>query len=449
MKKLGLILILPFLIVNFLHAQTGAPLTNSTIIKMVKANLSDDLIIGEIDGAEVNFNLSTDSVNYLSGQHVSAEVLQAMKDASGTQTPVVTPPPVIPVPIETKILPAENNSVQNNPVRSNTETKEIPVQQKAVLVNDEPKQAAPSEEKNNTESSNNYLIEKSTTTVNSMSYVNPLNDLIQFYDNQFTSLMKRIQKWDKHVRESLENENQLMKTMGQIRQNLLDKKNANPNRFNSEITNLKAALSSYRTEHTLLKEKIRTYGKNLTEELLTLNKSTESSIETAFGEATKKVEKTDPDPSINNTDALITIPRQTFKGNLNIHVAPLITIPACFENEILLIRDTIALWTEKAQVIIRKDSILKIQLDPLTQKLAAYLQSPKENQKLNKLDIDALKKQCASITKDRKNLAKQMEKDSEQLSDNLNKLKEDVIAAIKERFMDAIENIDQTYQDKF
>jgi hypothetical protein len=100
MKKVVSVLVIALFVVNSLHAQTTETLTNSTIIKMVKAKLSDDLIIDQINSSKVNFNVSTDSVKFLSDKNVSNKVIQVMKTASGTlilpvETAISSPKPVI------------------------------------------------------------------------------------------------------------------------------------------------------------------------------------------------------------------------------------------------------------------------------------------------------------------------------------------------------------------
>ena len=56
-------------------------LTNAKVIDLVKSKLSDGLIIKLINRSEVDFNLSIDSMIYLSGQQVSSAVILAMKNA--------------------------------------------------------------------------------------------------------------------------------------------------------------------------------------------------------------------------------------------------------------------------------------------------------------------------------------------------------------------------------
>ena len=85
MKKIVSFLFLLFFAVAFAHAQTSEVLTNATIVKMVKAKLSDDIIIDEINNSKVNFDMSTEGLKELSAQNVSEPVIEAMKKAAGTQ----------------------------------------------------------------------------------------------------------------------------------------------------------------------------------------------------------------------------------------------------------------------------------------------------------------------------------------------------------------------------
>lgn len=66
--------------------QTVDILTNATIIDLVKTKLSDDLIINIINSSRVNFNVSVDSMIFLSNQNVSSAVIMAMKNAMKRKT---------------------------------------------------------------------------------------------------------------------------------------------------------------------------------------------------------------------------------------------------------------------------------------------------------------------------------------------------------------------------
>ncbi len=60
---------------------TADTLTNTRVIDMVKAELSDDLIIRVINSSPVNFDMSVDGMISLSNQKVSSAVIKAMKNA--------------------------------------------------------------------------------------------------------------------------------------------------------------------------------------------------------------------------------------------------------------------------------------------------------------------------------------------------------------------------------
>jgi len=61
-------------------------LTNSSIIELVKSELTDPLIISVIRRSKVNFNLGVDAIIELSGQGVSSDVILEMKQAMGRQS---------------------------------------------------------------------------------------------------------------------------------------------------------------------------------------------------------------------------------------------------------------------------------------------------------------------------------------------------------------------------
>jgi hypothetical protein len=65
--------------------KTSDILTNSGIIDMVRAKLSDQMIIGLISRSNVNFNLDVDSMVELSENGVSSEIIMEMKKAAKRQ----------------------------------------------------------------------------------------------------------------------------------------------------------------------------------------------------------------------------------------------------------------------------------------------------------------------------------------------------------------------------
>lgn len=447
MKKLVSVLVIALFVANYLYAQTTETLTNSTIIKMVKAKLSDDIIIDEINSSKVNFNVSIDSIKFLSNKNVSSRIIQAMKAVNSMQT---------------SIAPKESIT-QTNPVepeKPSLTQKETPVQPAIIQVNDTlkkptkeqlksetlPLQELP-EEKIKTESGNNNLIEKSTITVNAVSYVIPLEELMIFFDNEFSSLAGVIQGWDQQIRNSLEKGNQIKEKILQVEKELTDKKNADANGFTNEIILLKNKLSDHRESYKQFRNNMVTDGMKIAEELNDISTEMDKSIKNKFNSVSQLVRKTNPDPSIGeitNAKAII-ITKQKINDNIVNYVAPVTEMLFCYQNEIISLRDIIVLWNIKVMTINKKDSELSKQLEPLKKELINYQLNPKENKK----EISELKKQCTDIDKERKLLTRQMGTDSKELSGSLTQICKEVQSSVKERLSDIIENIKYSYQDNF
>jgi len=91
------------------------PLTNADVVKMVKAGLSEDLIIQRIKTAKTGFDLSTDQILKLKDASVPESIIKAMLASSAEPgisatpptpppTPAVTPEPIRPAPSQTEIM---------------------------------------------------------------------------------------------------------------------------------------------------------------------------------------------------------------------------------------------------------------------------------------------------------------------------------------------------------
>ena len=97
-------------------AQSSEILTNSKIIKLAKASLSDDIILDMIHSSKVTFNISADSLKLLLDNHVSQQVIEAMKTAQNLQQP----PAPKPVPVSE---PPTIKAVDNKPVKDSITVK--------------------------------------------------------------------------------------------------------------------------------------------------------------------------------------------------------------------------------------------------------------------------------------------------------------------------------------
>jgi len=467
MKKFVIVLVVTLLAVPYLHAQTAETLTNSTIIKMARAKLSEELIIDEINNSKVNFSVSADSLKVLSDEHISDRVIQAMK----AKTPVIpeqprdntvqsnppepklsTPPSETPVPAVNAML---KDTLKKHQVDSLTiSKKETAAPPVFVQVADTLKQIENQPLKPDSsvaeklpakkiipENQDNKLTDKSVITVNALSYVIPVEELMTFFDNEFYSLSVWIQKWDQQVRDTIEKGNQIKAMIVLTEQDLTAKKNVDTKAYTDEIIALKTKLSVYREKYKLLKKNMFKDGVNLTNAFKDFGNTLNSSVSNKYRLVSQMIRSVNPDPSLGGISKEISIPKQKADDGVISFVASATEILFFYQNQISSMRDMILLWNGKADEIIQKDSELSSQSEPLKKELANYKLNPKQYKK----EIAALKKQCTQIDKERKNLAKQMVCDSKELSSAINLNCKEIQASLKERFADIIENMKYLY----
>jgi hypothetical protein len=75
--------------------QIAVRLTNSDVVKMVKAGISESVIVREIQAAEPNFNTTPDALINLKHQHVPDSVLGAIVDSQTAKMAQPEPPPTV------------------------------------------------------------------------------------------------------------------------------------------------------------------------------------------------------------------------------------------------------------------------------------------------------------------------------------------------------------------
>lgn len=499
MKKFVSVIFILFFVINYLQAQPAEKLTNSTIIKMVKAKLSDDLIIGEINNSEVNFNVSPDSIKYLSAENVSSPVIGAMKAANDKQTPaapmeVITqanatePEKLIATDKESSLEPAtiqlndtvkqpkpdelltiqkdttqQDAVIQANDTIMKPETVQTPIRKEEASVQPEIVQLTDSVKQPNNEKlksetlpspeipkkdlkserGTDNLNKESASTVSAMSYISPITELILFFDQEITSMSGIIQGWDLRIRKSLESGKQIRDGISELEKELIQKKNANSKGFTPEINSLKANLSKQRESLKLWNTNMFMDGANITKELKSLSNKTNQSIDEKFSSVSRLVSAFDPDPTKVDNMKTIKLPNQKYKDNIVAYIAPAGEMLICYQNEILSLKDIILLRNEDVVAVNKKDSELSNQLEPLKKELINYQLTPKKY----KSEISGLKKQISLIEKDRKLLDKKMGNDSKELSKHLNQMCKEVQASVNERYSDIIENINYSYQD--
>lgn len=494
MKKLISVFVFALFAVNFVFAQTGEPITNGTIIKMVKGKLSDDLIIDEINSSKVNFDLSEDGLKTLKAGNVSDQVLQAMRTANDKQNPapatVTNEPAAIAAPAVKAVTQTESPAAaaaappsEIPAARPETDTinEDIAASDSATMtVTDEPVANAedsitpavaaegvtvtqPEEEAATgtlpskallvetaiAEDGRLVTIEKPALTIETISYVYHLADLVSYCNKEFDSFSTFIKNWDQKLRASMEKEQLNTEAISNLEKELTDLKNASAKPFSSEIIEKKKNLVALWEKHKTIKAEMVNEGKILAEELKKVSKDTESTVDAKFKEVSKNVKNAATDPSAGETAKAFDIPTQKFNNTVTGYFAPATMMLVCYQNEIISIQNTIDAWNKKAVARIQKDAELKSTLAPLQAELAQYNATSKQEQKVKKKEISALKKQCDAIEKERKQLVKQMNTDSDKLAEELIKMKTEFQGVVRERFTDITENIEHTYQDKF
>lgn len=473
MKKTILILLIPLFAINHLYAQSNEPLTNSTIIKMVKAKLSDEIIIDEINNSPVNFNMSLDSVNILTNQNVSPRVIQAMKIAFEKQTPTnpekVSTEGIIPTQEKPTIIP-EEISEQDVTLKGIDTLNQIPEQppvivqenitdQKPVVqVNEETKlpefalqkaEIQPAKglsiEISLTEKNAIISIERPASKIQTISYVSPLNELITFYDYEFITLLSTIESWNQRIMDSIAIGNRINMKILNIEKKLWDKKNADSKAYSTEILKLNQDLLYFRERNKQLKKNMIADGINISKEAKLISIEKDKSINTKFNEVSNLVKQYNPDPSGVENLKIAAITEQKYNGNLYNNISSLAEILIFYQNQIISIQELITIWNEKAKGSIQKDAEFSQQLEPLKKDLENLKIDPKKN----KVEISVIKKQITKIEKEKKQVANQMVKDSKELSQYLKLFCKDVQSTVKERFNDIVESINYSYQDKF
>ena len=442
MKTFTSVLLISLFAVNYLIAQPTEKLTNSIIVKMVKAKLSDDLIIGEINSSEVDFDLNDEAINQLKSENVSSLVLQAMTEASEKQTSSVTEesnPQPISVQPEKIVVPATEATVEKElslviePV-SSPEPPPTPVQ--TLPLPEEPQHEI------KFVTTVDQSDRDSTLSVESTGFVIPLRELILYFDQEFSSFSGSIQKWDQQIRNTIETGRQIKNGIREIDANLTDKKNANSKGFSTEIAGLKNQLLVEREKYQQFKRRMLAEGMSITKELKEIGSEMDRSIENKFSEVGNKVRSSDSDPSVEITKPL-TLTKQVIDTEMVNYIAPANEMLVFCQNEILSLKDIMLKWNEEVRTITMKDKELKVQLDPLNKEMINYQLDSKKNKK----EISVLKKQCSELEKERKGLDQQMGKKSKELSKYLDVICKEVQGAVKDRYADIINHIDYLYQD--
>jgi chromosome segregation ATPase len=272
-----------------------------------------------------------------------------------------------------------------------------------------------------------------------------MEELMKFFDNEFTTLEGTIKAWDSRIRISIEEGNKIKEKIKRLEKELTDKKNADSKGFTSEIITLKSNLAENREIYKQFENSMVSSGLRLIKEIEEFGSGLDRSIGDKFSEISQIVKKTDPDPSLSEFPKSITITKQTINSNVVDYIAPVAEMLFFYQNEIISIREIIGSWNEKVIAVNQKDRDLINKLEPLKKEVVNLQSDPKKNKK----NISALKDQISDIEKERKQLVEQMGNDSMELAKYLVQTGKEVQGSVKERITDIIENIKYLYQDSF
>lgn len=466
MKKSVPVLLILLLTVNYLQAQPTEKMTNSILLRMVQAKLSDELIIGEINSSAVNFNVSPDSISYLAARNVSSPVLQAMKAAQERQA---SPTPVESTAVEPEkpAIPERKPTIQPATVQA-SDSIQLPddeptaTPQKEALAqpeNTSPSTAAIPFKTNPSKSATEPAARKtakeitplrrveslknqSAFSVDAMGYTIPMTELMVFFDHEFNSLTSTIEGWDQQIRNSLDKGRQINQQLLDVGTQLSDKINANTNGFSNEIVVLKKQLSDQRISYKQYKTNLFTEGMTITKKLKDMGNELDRSIGAKFAAVGNVVRSTNPDPASEMSQPF-SIDKLPIGAEFTPYIAPATQLLFFCQNEIGSIRDLIELKNEDIREIHQKDAALTLRLEPLKKELTNL----QVNAKKNKKEISALKKQCAELEKEKKSLSQQAEKNSKELAKTLEVMCNAVQGSVNQRVAEIIDQVNYLYTD--
>lgn len=408
MKKHISLILTGLFIAVMVNAQNPETLTNSSVIKMSKANLSDELITDMIQNSPVKFDLSDSALKQLAAEGISTSVIQSMKSAAiAARTPAEKPAP-------------------------EPEKKAIPVSIEKELGAVEP----------TTGYEPSAVTE--TVSVGALNYVTPLTELIKFNETKFKGLETTIIEWDKQVRDYVADVNKVKGQMLQVENELRQKKNADTKAFSADIASLKGKLEAYRKNYQQSKDIMLKGGENIVKKLETISGDIVRDISKAYSDAGQQVGSSDSDPASGENAVTLNYTVREINNNAVGYIVYLTDMLAWHQNEIRELNTVINDWNPRVTKIIQDDELLKSQLDPLEKKI----QELSANSKQNKAEISTLKKQVSEIEKSRKKLADKMKDDAKVLASYIKQMSQKNQDAVEERFTDIIQNITYSFQEK-
>jgi uncharacterized coiled-coil DUF342 family protein len=410
MKRGFIFIILGLILIVQVRAQEADTLRNSSVIKMAKAKLSDELIIDVIKSSVVDFDLSENSVKELLDQNVSGPVIAAMKTASGNSGTAGLN--LFVKPDQKTVTPDELPKA--DPVSD-------PVQTKAVAV------PVISEERGN----------------EAYGYVTPVIDLITYHEGEIKDFSGSIAEWNRQLEDLAASEKRIREEVALTETELRDLKNSDSKGFSENILKLKKKLIEQRATLEKAKENIIKAGEKITSELEKISSESIKSAGNKYNDVSQSIKSYKSDPSAFGKGTPVKPVAQVINENIDPHFVPALEIIAWHKNKIKEAEDIIRQWDLKVREAVVSSGEIEEKMAPLKQKLEQY----QADQKKFKNEIAAVKKQISSVEKEKKNLTDRIGDDSKELSAYYKQERTDIQKILDQRFADIIENINYAFNE--
>jgi len=414
-KYISLIIIGLSLIVG-VRAQTPETLTNSSVVKMSNANLSDELIIDMIRDSPVRFSLEDADQRSLKNEGVSENVINAMLSrGEGENPPAVSNAVPYVVPDETASVTRSEAASVTRPESAN---KPVTEYMPAEVVDNVP--------------------------VVALNYIIPLTDLITFNDKEFRSFEATLVEWDKKIRTLTSDVNRVKDQMLQTENELRKIKNTGTGTFSSEILALQKKLDVYRKNYSDSKVILVSGGKSMFKWLDSEMGNRVRDLGKEYSSTVQSIMSADINPATGEQPATMQFAVREVSETTSGYIVYATELLNWYQNEMKEMNNLIQDWNPRVSSVVSGDARLKAQLDPLE----AKLEELKANSKQNKNEISGLKKQISDLEKARKEMAGTMKDDAKELASILKQKSQNNKESLNQRFADILENITYSFEEK-
>lgn len=364
------------------------PFTNNYVLNMVKANISDEDIINEINISKVNFDISEDSINLLLSKNVSDKIIAVMKNAV-------------------------NKQFEKRPEISFQNKLDLPV-----------------------------IFNENDSVIELKGFVIPLKGLIEFYENDYFIVSDQLQKWNETVKLSNIRFNEIDSMISEDKKQLFNYKIANSNKYTFEVTSQKSTLIGHRD--ILKQHKIERVneGKQIIEELKQLYKDVVSMSILKYREVSSSIRSKNCTPSTWGNAVQSSLKVLTINtDNIEKCIFPASELLYFDKNERKTLLEDILIWNNEIIKSIQEYEELSKKLEQAESFLTVY----KLDSNKYKAELSMQKKKCSSLRKNMNNLQTKMKEDSKVFSRSIKQKGADFKESLNERYLEIADCINNEY----